>query len=130
MSTYVVGQKVVVIPMGNELRRYRDMETPLLESVVAKVGPKYVTLEGNRFGKFYKDTGRQVSDICSNFQIYATAQEYKDVVERKERMRWAIKQLEQNPMQAKITLDQLRQICAILSQGQEQPAGSKAHPEP
>ena len=111
-----LGQTLYRLPIGNRARR--GVEHELTPVVVCSVGRKYFSVKepDSRYPnetKHHIDTGFEVSDYSSTYQIYYSEQEYLDECESK-RLNNALREAFQYYGKSNFTLDQLRAVSAIL----------------
>ena len=105
-----VGQTVWVVSKGH---RNRDPET-INERIVASVGRKYFTLQGNHVGRKYRlDTLQEVSEFGSPSRVYTSLTEIFDKQER-ESLEGEIRSAFRCYGKTKFTLQQLRDVALTL----------------
>ena len=105
-----VGQTVWVVSQGH---RNRDPET-IDERIVASVGRKYFTLQGDHGGrKYHLDTLRMVSEYARPPRVYTSLTEILDKRER-ESLEGKIRAAFGSYGTTKFTLQQLREVALTL----------------
>jgi hypothetical protein len=107
-----VGQTVYLEPTGNACRYSKT----IIETRVSKVGRKYFEVENKR-SKFDLEKMCEVSNICSDYAVYLSAQEIVDKNEKNTIIEILREFFGVYGHSKDLTLEQLKEIQKIIDGG-------------
>jgi len=107
--------QIVYVKRVNNAVRGRNKDDLIFETTVEKIGNKYFYLKERPKSKFSINEMRDITEYCSNYQVYLTMQEIRDEEEKAD-LENKIKEIIKPYGSLKLSLNKLRKIWETINE--------------